>query len=303
VSHRPTLALVEAPPPAVPAGAELIVRVRLACPEGCDLCAGSVRVTDSAGAERTLELPSGPDAELALVAPAKVGDVSWSILVPAQEAGGAHHEEAHLTLRSSVVPHPTSVAVWGVPSPLAGGTFGVRVGVKCSLGCGLGGRRVEIRYGESARLAEGWLGERPRPGTAALHEAEVVLLAPSRVGISSGRAVFDGSGPGLPHADSAADFTFRVLEPPEHTVAVSVVPRGVEAGLDGIEVRLGPYRAFTDLQGAARVEVAAGRYDVSIWRVDIEPCSAPLEVTGDAALELEARPRRHPDEDADRIWM
>jgi hypothetical protein len=303
VSHRPTLALVEPLPPAVDVGADLVARVRLACPAGCDLGGRSVRVTDPGGAIRTVELAGEAETELLLVAPAQTGDASWSVALPAEEVAGTLHEEALLTLTSSVVPHVTSVAVWDVPSPLAGSTFTVRVGIKCSVGCGLGGQRVEIHDEGGATLAEGRLGDHVRQGTTALHEAEVTLVAPAGAGVYSRRVVFGDSGPGLPHADASADFTFRVLDPPEHTVAVTVVPRGLEALMEGIEVRLGPYRAYTDAAGVARVGVPEGTYDVSIWRIDIEPWSASLEVRGDTSVEAEATRRRPVDEDAERIWM
>ena len=47
---------------------------------------------------------------------------------------------------SRTAPHPTSIAVWGVPSPVVvDGRFAVQVGVKCAAGCALAGQPVVVR--------------------------------------------------------------------------------------------------------------------------------------------------------------
>jgi hypothetical protein len=94
-----------------------------------------------------------------------------------------------------------------------------------------------------------------------------------------------------------------VLDPPEHTVRVQVVWSGWVAPKAGVEVRVGAYRGFTDERGVASVGVPKGSYQVSIWRIDIEPSSTPLDVGGDRMVELEAAPRRRRDADAERAWM
>jgi len=243
-----------------------------------------------------------PTVDLVLTAPAVVGDRSWTIVIPEQEIAGVPHEAVGPTVTTTVVPHVTSAAVWDVPSPLRGGPFTVRVGIKCSAGCSLAGQQVEILDDSGRRLAVARLGDAPRPGTTALYEAEVSLVAPGEVGVFARSVTFAPAGLGLPHEGARADFTFRSLAPPEHTVTVALVPQGVEAPLGGIEVFLGPYSAETDARGVATVAVPRGTYEVSAWRVDLESVSARLEVTGDATVELDVEPRRPLDDDAERDW-
>ncbi len=91
------------------------------------------------------------------------------------------------------VPHPTSVAVWGVPSPVvAGRPFTATVGVKCAAGCRLSGMPVVVRDAAGAAASEGRLGQAPSPGTRALYGAEVSLVAPGEKGVHAWTADFPG---------------------------------------------------------------------------------------------------------------
>ncbi len=307
--HQPTVELAEAFPVEVEAGADIAVRARVSCPEGCDLRGGLVNIVSSEEVVLTGELGGSESAEtaetvdLVLNAPAQVGERVWSITFPRQEVEGVVHEECLLTVTSTILPHATSVAVWDVPSPVRGSRFGVRVGIKCSALCSLGGQLVEVRDEAGVKLGDGRLGDDPRPGTSALYEAEVSLVAPSQAGVFSRSVSFAPTELDLPHREASGDFTFRSLEPPEHTVTVQLVPKGIDAPMDNIEVRLGAYRAETDERGLARVEVPKGTYELSAWRIDIEPVSTELEVTGDAMVEVDAAPRRVVDEDEERLWM
>ena len=93
-------------------------------------------------------------------------------------------------------PHSTSIAVWGVPSPVVvDRRFAATVGVKCSAGCPLAGRAVVVRDEAGAEAGRGRLGETPAPGTSALHAVEVALKAPAREGVYTWTAAFDGAEP------------------------------------------------------------------------------------------------------------
>ena len=60
---------------------------------------------------------------------------------------------------------------------------------------------------------------------------------------------------------------------------------------------------MTDLEGMAGVAVAKGTYELSVWRIDIEPVSMRVEVTEDTEIDVDAEPRRIVDEDEGRMWM
>jgi len=243
------------------------------------------------------------DTRFALRAPAEPGPTSWTVRLPEHGSGGIRHEGAALRVGTEVVPHRTSVAIWQVPSPLVGSAFSVRVGVKCSARCPLGGERVHVLADSGEWLGGGTLGSEPRPGSDGLYEAEVSLLAPQETGVFFRRVRFDGRALGPPHETTEATFSFRALEPPQCAVTVHVEAPALAAPFGGIEVRLGPYRGETDENGVARVEVPKGTHALSLWRIDIEPIAAEVDVTGDTELRIAAAPRRRVDADEERDWM
>ena len=215
--------------------------------------------------------------------------------------------------------HPTSIAVWGVPSPVVvNRRFAATVGVKCPAGCSLGGRRVVIRNAAGADLGHGSLGESPAPGTRALYAAEVMLEAPAEEGVHAWTAAFKGtepdsraphdavpvqdSGPG--HANATATFSFRTTAPPEHRVTVTVVDRDTETRVAGAEVRVGVYRGTTDASGQAHVAVRSGSYDLYVRKAGYKPHADSIPVvSGDVVLEVAAVRVTDADMDDEQVWM
>ena len=306
--HRPTIELLESFPTEAQVGTTIDFTVRVSCHEGCDLGGGVLEVVDADGTVQTSQLSradveEGVVADLSVKAPPRTGAAKWAIGFPEQEIGGCVHEEGSLAFACEVLPHTTSMAIWGVPTPMKGSRFTVNVGIKCSALCPLGGQLVEIWDGEGVKLGEGKLGDEPRPDTDGLYEGEVTLTAPDRTGVFSASVGFSPDELDLPHVDTAGDFTFRCVELPEHTVTVRVVHEEIDAPLGDIEVRLGPYQAMTDSEGVAGVAVAKGTYELSLWRIDIEPVSMRVKVTGDTEIDVAAAPRRIVDEDEERMWM
>ncbi len=238
-------------------------------------------------------------------------------------------------------PHPTSVAVWGVPSPVAAASrFTATVGVKCSAGCPLAGHLVVIRDETGRELGLGTLGTEPAAGTRALYAAAVALTAPPEPGVHAWTAAFPGGAaeppaagataqpepapdpatepqptpaatpqpePAAPprHEAATSTFSFRAVEPPEHagTVTVTVVDGQTESPLANADVRLGLYRASTDAEGNARIEAPAGDYELYVRRPGYAPYSDPVTVTGDAALRVAAARVTDADLDDDQVWM
>ena len=226
-------------------------------------------------------------------------------------------------------PHPTSVAVWGVPSPVAAASrFTATVGVKCSAGCPLAGHPVAIRDETGRELGRGTLGTEPAAGTRALYAAAVALTAPPEPGVHAWTAAFPGRAaepsaagataqrePAAPprreaaaapsHEAATSAFSFRAVEPLEHagTVTVTVVDGQTESPLANADVRLGLYRASTDAEGNARIEAPAGDYELYVRRPGYAPYSDPVTVTGDAALRVAATRVTDADLDDDQVWM
>ena len=119
-------------------------------------------------------------------APDEVGEYSWTVVFPKHEAEGLVHEEGSLPITVRTMAHDTSLAVWGVPSPIViDHPFRIHVGATCSSGCDLTGREIQICDETGASIARGKLGETPWDGTRALYWTEVDLVAPAREGATS----------------------------------------------------------------------------------------------------------------------
>ncbi len=223
-------------------------------------------------------------------------------------------------------PHATSIAVWDVPSPVvAGSRFGVTVGVKCAAACPLAGQPVVVRDAAGAEVGRGRLDSEPAPGTRALYAADVALAAPAEAGVHAWTATFTAAASGAPpaaesrsagpsppemaaspeapHAEAQATFSFRAAAPPEHSVTVSVCDQATEAPLAAVEVHLGPYRAATDAEGGARVDVPTGDYDLYVRKAGYAPHAGRVAVTGDVALQVAAAPAPDVDADDEQVWM
>ena len=186
--------------------------------------------------------------------------------------------------------HETSLAVWDVPSAVAAGErFAVKVGVKSSAECALGG---------GAASASGRLGDVPWPGTAALFWTEVELGAPLALGLATLAVRFDAAELDPPHQSACSSFSVAIVGRPEHTLIVTVVASG--RPIEEAYVRLGALRAMTDAAGRAEIKLAKGRYELSVCKAGFDSAAVPLVIDADALVEVEARPQ--PEDDPDAFW-
>ncbi len=205
---------------------------------------------------------------------------------------------------TDTTPHPTSIAVWGVSSPVVvSRAFTVKVGAKCSLACPLTGQRIVVRDDSGNTVGEGRLGETPSRGTSALYEADVTLAAPAKEDVHIWAATLLGAASQPPHEDASARLSFRTVGRPEHRVTVTVRDRDAELPLEKVEVRLGVYRAETDGRGQASFEVPKGRHDLHLWKVGYETDATAVEVTEDVTIQVTAVCAPDGDPDDEQVWM
>jgi hypothetical protein len=301
-SHRVGLEVVPPVPAELPVGTSVSFKVRVSGTDA-DLRGARVEVVASECLVATPALAERGDgftetAAIAVRAPATLGTYALVIVFPRQQIGRDVFEECELPIAFDTVPHLTSVAVWGVASPVeAGGRLAATVGVKSAGGCDLRGAAVEIVDEAGTAIGRGKLGDAPWPGTG-LYWAEIGLTAPARPGPHSWRAAFAAQEVKLAHDASSAAFGFVVVPPPEHRLTVRVTEAEGAAPLAGVELALGPYRAATDAMGTARLDIPAGRFSLAVWKSGFEGAPTDVEVAGDLSLQVEMK--RVPQEPA--IW-
>jgi hypothetical protein len=300
--HRLSLEVVPPVPNELPVGTSVTFKVRVSGIDA-DLRGARVEVVASDHLVATPALAEHGDgftetATIAVRAPATLGTYALVIVFPRQQIGRDIFEECELPIAFKAVPHQTSVAVWGVASPVeAGGRLAVTVGVKSAGACELKGTTVEIVDETGTSVGRGRLGDAPWPGTG-LYWAEIGLAAPARTGTHSWRAVFPAQEVKLAHDASDAAFGFAVVPPPEHRLIVRVTEAEGAAPLPGVELALGPYRAATDARGTARLDIPAGNFSLAVWKAGFEGAPCDVEVAGDVSLQVEMK--RVPEEPA--IW-
>jgi hypothetical protein len=321
-THHTNLETSRSVPQELEAGADIILKVKVSCPEGCDLRGLPVKVmAQGRGPQRgsrvgvedevlitrelaTHEKTINETEDFVFKAPGQVGEHAWTILFPRHEIDGASHEESCLVVSFTTRPHTTSMAVWDIPSPaVMNRLFKVKVGVKCSAACQLAGQLIEVCDEAGSRVGESRLGGTPWLGTSALYVAEVELAAPATEGMPSWSARFAAAESGLPHEHASATFSFRTAKPSEHRVTVKVTDKETEAPLENVAVRLGVYRASTDAQGLASLELPGGVYDLDAWKVGYETLPRTVEVGKDLMLHVEALFSPETDPDDERVWM
>lgn len=300
-AHGTSTSMVKAALAELDAGADLALRVRVSCSSECSLQGCRVVIVDDQGAAvAEVELAEFDGAvyetaEFVVKAPFDPGEYTWTALFPAQDREGVSHEESSVVFSFIVKPHATGVEVWDVPSPIAcGDEFGIRVGVKCSVGCRLEGQEIEIYDHEGARAATATLGEVSSSGGDELSCAEVDLGAPGVEGRYRWTARFPGPSLELPHEEASCTFAFGTVRQPEHTVTIEVVDKDGEAPVKNARVVLRPhvyrgsaYNLRTDDGGVARVSVAQGDYQLYVAGDEHEKLVPAVTVAGDVTIRAE----------------
>lgn len=292
--HDAAVAITHTIPPHAEPGADLTVAVSVSCPLGCDLHGQRVLLSTGEGDEVDSELVAGEDSVAStepfnLHVPENVGEHVWQITFPRHEHEGSVHLETTCLVPVVVGQHKTSMAVWGVPTPVvAGSVFRVRVGVQCAGLCRLTGQFVEVRNEAGTQLGAARLGDAPLDSTPGLYWAEVELPAPTTTGVSQLVAAFAPQGSGAAHEPSRAGFSFRTDPAPEHTLAVKVVARDTRLPVDDVEVHCGLYAACTDAQGVVAIRVPTGTYTITTRKDGFRSRPETVDVQRDQTILVEA---------------
>jgi hypothetical protein len=306
--HPTSVTLSRSPAHEVDAGTDIILRIKVACPHGCDLRGRVVNVMALDGtvvADRTLaDFVDGANetTEFVFTAPPEVGKYSWTVVFPEQGAQGHVHERGSLPITVRTMAHDTSLAVWGVPSPIVmEHPFRIHVGATCSAGCNFSGREIEVCDETGASIARGRLGETPLEGTRSLYWTDVDLVAPVREGATSRSITFAPTELHLPHGAASARFGFETVRAPQRSVAVKVVDKDAGTPVQDAQVRLGVFFAYSDPNGVARIAVPQGTYSLDVLKTAYEAPSRVVEVNDDVTVEVEVTVV--PTENPDAYWL
>jgi uncharacterized membrane protein len=307
-THATAIELSEPAPAELTVGSDFVLQVKVSCPAGCDLGGLPVTVTGPDGLAATIEpradqapAPEAP-RDITLKAPAQAGKHAWSIRFPPHESGGIRHEECSLAVSVSSKPHATSLAVWGVPSPVVmGERFSVTVGAKSSAGCELKGQRIQISDQAGTVIGQGTLQDTPWPGTSALYWTEVEVPAPDQEGMFWCTVSFAAAELEAPHEESSSRFSVAIVPPPEHRLTIEVFEKDTKAPIEDAQVRLGAYRAATDPSGRAEVAMPKGTYDLTVWKVGYEAPGRTVDIHDDVNVQVEVV--IVPPENPDAAWM
>jgi hypothetical protein len=271
-AHETNISVAKAPVTEIDAGTDMTLKVRVSCSSECDLRGMRVSVADDEGASveevglAQFDGAANETDEFVVKAPNRPGEYPWMVMFPAQNKEGVSHEESSALFSFIAKPHSTSIAVWDVPSPVVfHDEFKIKVGVKCSAGCCLAGRQIEIYDHEAEKVATEVLGDAPWPGTSALYWAELELEAPGFEGYHGWRARFPEPVLEVPHQEGSHAFGFTTGPAPEHLVTVEVLERDSGDPIGKAQVLLRPqsgyaYRGLTDESGVAKVGVPGGQY-------------------------------------------
>ena len=307
-AHPTTVALGRPPAVEADAGTAIALSVKVSCPHGCDLRERVIDVVAPDGAvvasSKLAEFTDGVNetTDFAFMAPEEVGEYSWKVVFPNDHGEDVAHEEGVLPITVRTLAHDTSLAVWGVPSPLViDHPFRIQVGATCSAGCDLNGKEIEVFDETGASIAQAKLGETPWDGTRALYWTDVDLVAPSREGSTTRSITFAATELRLPHGAASARFGFETVRPPQHSVTVKVVQKDAGTPVEDAQVRMGVYVAYSDSNGVARVAMPKGTYTLDVLKTGVEAPSRVLDVSDDVTVDVEVAVV--PPENPDAYWL
>ncbi len=198
--------------------------------------------------------------------------------------------------------HTVRIVVWEVPPTVeCGASFSVRVGVKCGSGCPTDGWSVEVRDADGATLAAATTGDDAWEQTDGLCQAQITLRAPSTEGLHEWevRALPTAADPG--HEHRAERLAVRAVPAPDCVLTVVALDQERQTPVEGAKVVAHPYRATTDEQGTARLELPAGAYRVFVSGKQYFPFRHDCEVRDTLTVKAELSIDRELSEE--EVWV
>jgi len=293
--------LVKVEPEIVAAGGELVMHCAVRAANAADLPGQEVQVFDGAGrrigaaALADLDGSTWVSAPLSVTAPAELGRQNWRAVFTDPSSG----QQTSREFAFEVIAHRTSLLVWGAPSAIgAGSDFTVTVGLKCSGGCAMAGREVEIFDETGTRLASVKMSPEIRPGSSGLFQTEVSLRAPDQIARQVWEARIVGHDDAYPHEPAAACFGLNFVAAPEHRVTIEVTDASTKAPIRGASVVMHPFRATTDGDGIATFSVCKGDYTIWVSAAGHDPVCKYVDIAADYASTAELSEEIKEDPDA-----
>jgi hypothetical protein len=195
--------------------------------------------------------------------------------------------------------HNTSLAVWDLTSPvIVGRRATIKVGIACPSECDLSGTSVDVYNEAGARVGGGTLGPAAWPATTALYWAELEVAGPEAEGDHSWS--IHATTPEPTHGHPTSVVRFVACRPPDHRVTLEAIDKDSGLPLGGVELRLGSFRGTTNDVGIAHVDVPAGTYALSAWKLGYDLVSSTADVVGDVTIHLDVARTRDPEQP---YWM
>ena len=298
-----TVLTIEITPRPVDAGAKFGLAARAVCTPPCDITGLVVTICDGDGQDVgqihfcRFDGEANSSDDLMLQAPTAIGTHSWTAVLQAFEARDAAYSEVTVPVPLEVKAHAITLSNWGLASALTNGSAAkMHVGVRCSCGCALGGRKVTIHDAAGTEIGTATLADDVWPRTEALYFAEAEFPASGEVGLHDWQMRFSGAGLEPAHADGKANFGVRIVPPGEHVVKIEAVDRDKLTPLPGAIVTMHPFRGVADERGIAELRVPKGSYRLFVSARRYVSNHAELEVDGDVTtqsqLAVEIRPER-----------
>ena len=294
MSNEHCTCTVEVSPDEADAGTDITLKVEVAY--SGKLRVPRVSIRDGEGAEMAqAELTKAEEdddtyvsEDIVIAAPRSAGEHVYRAVVLAPDKDGALQELTSSDVRIVVKAHEAALNVWDTPSAIeAGSRFKFMVGVRCSAACCLAGQEVGVFDGEGKQIGAAKLGSEVWPETDALYVAEVEAQAPASTGAQQWEVRTAVWNCELPHEAGAATVSLRIVAPPDYEVTIEAFDREKQTPIRGARVIMHPYRATTDENGVARVNVSKGRYDIFVSASKYVSISTSAEVMADMITRAE----------------